>query len=88
MFCIKAADYWRSSAFDALSKKLMQRPQEAVAKNIIFFLGDGMSVPTVTAARILKGQQVDHKEFGEEGELHMDTFPYSGVSKVNRHNIM
>lgn len=41
-----------------------------------------MSVPTVTAARILKGQQVDHMRFGEEGELHMDTFPYSGLSKV------
>lgn len=66
----------------ALHSKLMHRPLESVAKNIILFLGDGMSVPTVTAARILKGQQVDHLQFGEEGELHMDTFPYSGVSKV------
>ena len=31
-------------------------PNENIAKNIIIFVGDGMSIPTVTAARVLKGQ--------------------------------
>ncbi|ODN05160.1 Membrane-bound alkaline phosphatase [Orchesella cincta] len=78
----RAAQYWRDEALDALHTKLLQRPIEAVAKNIILFLGDGMSTATITAARILKGQKVDNLPFGEEGELHMDTFPYSGMSKT------
>jgi hypothetical protein len=40
------------------------------------------SVPTITAARIFKGQKVDKREYGEEAQLHMDTFPNIGVSKV------
>ena len=35
------------------------------AKNIIFFLGDGMGPTTITAARIYK--------YGEDGSLTMDT---------------
>ena len=31
-------------------------PNENIAKNIIIFVGDGMSIPTVTAARVFKGQ--------------------------------
>lgn len=46
------------------------------------FLGDGWGVPTLTAARILKGQERDNLTFGEEGQLHVDTFPFSGTSKV------
>ncbi|CAL8069781.1 unnamed protein product [Orchesella dallaii] len=76
------AEYWKESALEALHTKLLQRPIEAVAKNIVMFLGDGMSIPTITAARILKGQKVDNLRFGEEGELHMDTLPYNGLSKT------
>ena len=46
------------------------------------FVGDGMSLSTVTGSRIFKGQR-DGLEFGEEGQLYMDTFPYIGASKVN-----
>jgi alkaline phosphatase len=55
---------------------------EGKAKNVLFFLGDGLSVPTITAARILKGQQIDKLPFGEEAELHMDKLPHVAVSKV------
>jgi alkaline phosphatase len=41
-----------------------------------------MSVPTITASRIFKGQQLDKLKFGEEASLHMDTFPYTGCSKT------
>lgn len=40
----------------------------------------GMGIPTVTAARILKGQMAGHT--GEETSLVMDTFPYVALSKV------
>ncbi|WP_448567990.1 alkaline phosphatase [Thalassotalea ganghwensis] len=50
------------------------------AKNIILFVGDGMGVSTVTAARILAGQQ--QGKLGEEHLLSFDKFPYSGFSKT------
>lgn len=42
----------------------------------------GMGVPTVTAARILKGQLSGHP--GEETVLEMDKFPFVALSKVIR----
>lgn len=48
---------------------------------MIFFLGDGMSVPTITAARILKGQ-LEGKTFGEEADLNFERFPNVAFAKV------
>uniref|UniRef100_A0A3Q3JWN0 Alkaline phosphatase n=1 Tax=Monopterus albus TaxID=43700 RepID=A0A3Q3JWN0_MONAL len=50
------------------------------AKNIILFLGDGMGVSTVSAARILRGQMEGGS--GEEAMLAMDTFPFVALSKT------
>lgn len=44
------------------------------AKNVIFFLGDGMGPVTKTAARIYK--------YGEAGSLTMDTMPYTARIKT------
>uniref|UniRef100_H2ZE59 Alkaline phosphatase n=1 Tax=Ciona savignyi TaxID=51511 RepID=H2ZE59_CIOSA len=44
------------------------------------FLGDGMSITTITAGRIMKGQ-LDGKS-GEEVKLAMDQFQFSGLSKT------
>ena len=52
-----------------------------MARNLVFFLGDGMSVATVTAARILKGQL--NLQPGEEGYLSWEEFPHAGLAKVN-----
>jgi alkaline phosphatase len=41
----------------------------------------GMSISTVTAARIYKGQKAG--KTGEEEQLHFDRFPYAALSKVN-----
>ena len=54
---------------------------EKEAKNVIFFLGDGMSLPTTTAARILKGQ-LEGLPFGEEAQLNFEKFPFIGLSKA------
>ncbi|MBP7370806.1 MAG: alkaline phosphatase, partial [Arenimonas sp.] len=50
------------------------------AKNIILFVGDGMSLPTVAAARIFEGQL--HKQNGEENQLSFEKFPYTAFSKT------
>ncbi len=44
------------------------------AKNVIFFLGDGMGPVTTTAARIWK--------YKEEGSLNMETLPYTARVKT------
>lgn len=46
----------------------------ATAKNIIFFLGDGMGITTLTASRIYA--------VGEDGELTIDTLPESAFVKT------
>ena len=51
------------------------------AKNVILFVGDGMGVSTVTAARIYNGQQKGGA--GEENVLEFEKFPNVGLSKVN-----
>ena len=46
----------------------------ARAKNVILFIGDGMGVSTVTAARILAGQMAGRD--GEYNRLSFERFPY------------
>ncbi|XP_036442473.1 intestinal-type alkaline phosphatase [Colossoma macropomum] len=72
--------FWNVKGKDALIAALSLKPNVHRAKNLILFLGDGMGVSTVTAARILKGQ-LDGKP-GEENMLTMDTFPYLALSKT------
>jgi alkaline phosphatase len=50
------------------------------AKNIILFVGDGMGMSTITAARILDGQNKGQQ--GEENTLSFGNFPFSGLSKT------
>ncbi|WP_448247548.1 alkaline phosphatase [Thalassotalea agariperforans] len=50
------------------------------AKNVILFVADGMGLSTVTAARILAGQQLG--KMGEEHQLSFDKMPFSGFSKT------
>ena len=53
---------------------------EPPAKNVILFVGDGMGIATVTAARILEGQQ--RGERGEENRLAFDLLPHVAFSKT------
>ncbi|WP_226442810.1 alkaline phosphatase [Quatrionicoccus australiensis] len=50
------------------------------AKNVILFVGDGMGISTMTAARILEGQLKGKS--GEENRLFFETFPHLGLSKT------
>ncbi|KYO24632.1 hypothetical protein Y1Q_0023293 [Alligator mississippiensis] len=77
----KNPKYWLDQAQQTLRNALkLQKLNTNVAKNIIMFLGDGMGISTVTAARILKGQ-LQHMQ-GEETMLEMDKFPYVALSKT------
>jgi alkaline phosphatase len=55
-------------------------PHPAHARNVILFIGDGMGVSTVTAARIYAGQQKGAD--GESYQLAMDTFPHLAHSRT------
>jgi len=50
------------------------------AKNVIMFLGDGLSVPTLAATRAYIGQSQGQP--GEEFVLSFEEFPFTGVSKT------
>lgn len=50
------------------------------AKNVIFFVGDGMGISTLTAARILEGQL--NGKTGEENRLSFEKFPNVALSKT------
>uniref|UniRef100_A0A3Q3WR19 Alkaline phosphatase n=1 Tax=Mola mola TaxID=94237 RepID=A0A3Q3WR19_MOLML len=77
--------FWNSWAQKTLNNALMlQTLNQNKAKNLIFFLGDGMGVPTVTAARILKGQLKGQS--GEETQLEMEKFPFVSLAKTYNTN--
>lgn len=50
------------------------------AKNVILFVGDGMSLTTVAAARILDGQRAGGA--GEDHRLSWEHFPHTALSKT------
>ncbi len=80
---VQAEDSYYVKAKAAIDKKIEAR-QSKQAKNVILFVGDGMGVSTITAARIYAGQQkgVD----GESYQLAMDTLPWSALSKTYSHD--
>ena len=55
-----------------------------VARNVILFIGDGMGVSTVTAARIFDGQSLGLS--GEEHSLIFETFPHVALVKTYNTN--
>ena len=77
---------WYQSAEQAIADKLshIDLNQAGKAKNIIVFLGDGMGISTLTAARILQGQL--NGKTGEENYLSFEEFPFSGLAKTYNTN--
>ncbi|XP_069138030.1 alkaline phosphatase-like [Argopecten irradians] len=76
---VSATD-WEQMARDMLANELKVEQNFNLAKNIIVFIGDGMSMPTITAARILKGQR--NNQSGEETVLKWEEFPNLALSKT------
>jgi len=72
-----------AAAVDNASRRAYNN-RPGAAKNIILFVGDGMGVSTVTAARIHAGQQQGLQ--GEEYQLSFEKFPWTGLSKTYNTN--
>ena len=68
--------WYRNGAAKAAANGAMQ----GRAKNVIVFLGDGMSLTTVAAARIFEGQRKGTP--GEENLLSWERFPHTAFSKT------
>lgn len=80
----QADDSYFTAAEADLASRLATQPIMGTAKNVIIMVGDGMSVATVTAARILDGQKrgVD----GESNNIAVDTFPFMALAKTYSHD--
>jgi alkaline phosphatase len=75
----KAAAWYEAGAA-VVAANQANNPNERRAKNVILFVGDGMGVSTVTAARILEGQL--RGKSGEENALAFERLPYVALSKT------
>ncbi len=71
-----AAWWFRSGAAAAAERGAM----EGRARNVILVIGDGMSLTTVAAARILAGQREGAP--GEERRLSWEDFPHTALSRT------
>lgn len=71
-----AAQWFKQGAATAIERG----SAKAKAKNVILFLGDGMSMTTVAAARIFEGQS--RNQSGEENLLSFETMPFTAFSKT------
>ena len=71
---------WFKDGLQLVKDNLKWKPITHTAKNTILFLGDGMSITTVTATRILEGQQMNQS--GEEHVLSWERFPWNALSKT------
>ena len=72
------------AACAATQDRLASAPPPGHAKNVILFVGDGMGVSTVTAARIYEGQK--RGEPGEENLLSFEKFPQTALVKTYNTN--
>ena len=72
----------RDASYLLASSEVTNRshPSNRSARNVILFVGDGMGVSTVTAARIYAGQL--RGEPGEENYLSFERFPHVALSKT------
>jgi len=77
---VENAETWQRDGWNFISrsKELIERKNKA--KNVILFIGDGMGISTLTAARIFEGQK--RGESGEENRLSFEEFPFSALSKT------
>ena len=84
----KIPNKFSPGSFDHADRQLQlaleQQANTQQAKGIILFIGDGMSIATVTASRIFAGQK--EGKTGEEHQLFFETFAYTGLSKTYNTN--
>lgn len=80
---VQAQDSYYVKGHDAVARRAAER-NPTKAKNVILFVGDGMGISTITAARIYSGQRKGLD--GESYQLAMEKLPYSAFSKTYTHD--
>lgn len=78
------ANAYYAHDLSALNAALAEKPNTGRAKNVILFIGDGMGISTVTAARIYAGQQAGRD--GPSHSLAFEALPYLALSKTYSHD--
>lgn len=81
----QASDSYFTSAQEDLARQIAREPNVNRAKNVVLFVVDGLSIPTITASRIHEGQLrgVD----GESNSLSFEKLlPYVALSKTYTHD--
>lgn len=74
------SDPWWAVAKKEIGIRLVNKERIPHAKNVILFVGDGMGISTVTAARIFDGQS--RGGAGEENYLSFEHFPSLALVKT------
>ncbi len=77
-------DVWFQQGERTLAEARARRPIGGRAKNVVLFVGDGLDVSTVTAARIFAGQR--RGASGEENVLAFERLPYRALLKTYNTN--
>lgn len=81
----QAEDSYFTAAAEQLQAQMAVEPNTRQAKNVILFVVDGLSVPTITASRIHEGQLR-----GVDGESNVLAFerllPFTALSKTYTHD--
>ncbi|XP_073966382.1 membrane-bound alkaline phosphatase-like [Choristoneura fumiferana] len=72
--------YWYDEAFEGINRIEEEVQYDEVARNIVMFLGDGLSLPTLAAARALAGQRRGAP--GEETRMGFEEWPVTGLAKT------
>ncbi len=77
---VQSESSWYTDAQTKLEQKLQLTAANGKAKNVILFVGDGMGISTLTAARIYNGQK--NGALGEETYLSFENFPHTALVKT------
>ncbi|MEE9271781.1 MAG: alkaline phosphatase [Robiginitomaculum sp.] len=80
---LSACQETRQSQTASQKRQSAASAQTGKAKNVILFIGDGMGISTITAARIFDGQSKGMS--GEDNKLSFEEFP--NVSLVKTYNL-
>lgn len=80
----QTSDDYAAQGQAQLDARLAMQHNQGKAKNLIIFIGDGMGISTLTAARIWQGQRAGRD--GESNETVIDSLPYSALIKTYSHD--
>jgi alkaline phosphatase len=81
---VQTDDPYFTDADAQLRAAMKRQPNVNRAKNVILFVGDGMGISTVTAARIYQGQKAGRD--GVSNKLVFESLPHSAFSRTYSHD--